>query len=177
MGTPRVIRHEVIQPLDQSIKYIALTKGQTAIVDASDYDWLMQWCWTAYWHPRTKSFYARRNKGGPSMHRIIMKAKSGDLLDHRNGTTLDNRRRNLRFATSAQNAQNRKVRVDSKSGHTGIAWNPAKGKWTAQIGVKGRNRYLGSFHEISDAIAARAKAAQETFGEFSYSHRLEPSNI
>ena len=40
-----VERHAVQQPADESVKLIPLTKGLNAIVDAHNYDWLMQWNW------------------------------------------------------------------------------------------------------------------------------------
>lgn len=176
MQKPRVVRHEVVQPPDQSIKYIALTKGQTAIVDAANYEWLKQWNWSAFWHPRTKTFYARRGHAGPLMHRVIFNAQPTQLLDHKSGDTLDNRRQNIRFATSSQNAQNRKTYSSNKSGHKGVYWNAANSKWVAQIGTNGRNKYLGSFMQQSEAIAARLIAEHENFGEFAFAHRLT-SNV
>ena len=38
-----VKRHDVVQPLDTSYRYIALTNHQNAIVDETDYEWLRQW--------------------------------------------------------------------------------------------------------------------------------------
>jgi hypothetical protein len=90
MAKFRVEREPVVQPLDESIKLIPLTKGQFALVDAADYDWLMQWPWNAYWHPRTKSYYARRAHG-PLMHRFILGLTDPKIKgDHRDGNTLNN---------------------------------------------------------------------------------------
>lgn len=51
------------------------------------------------------------------------------------------------------------------SGHTGVYWDKKNQKWIAQIGFKGKNRYLGSYHRYQDAVAAR-KRAEEMRDEF-----------
>ena len=40
------------------------------------------------------------------LHRIIMNAKKGDVIDHINHDTLDNRRENLRIVTHSENKRN-----------------------------------------------------------------------
>ena len=42
------------------------------------------------------------------MHRLIMDAKPGQMIDHINGDGLDNQRRNLWFCTPRDNARNNK---------------------------------------------------------------------
>ncbi len=81
--------------------------------------------------------------------------------DHRNGVRDNNRWTNLREATKAQSAQNRRVRSDNKSGHAGVAWVPLSSRWRAKITVKGKRTHLGHFDLIEDAIAAYAKAKAE----------------
>ena len=47
------------------------------------------------------------------LHRFVLDAGPGDLIDHKNGNGLDCRRENLREATTAQNAQNQRPRAVS----------------------------------------------------------------
>jgi hypothetical protein len=99
-------------------RLIPLTKGQFAIVDAADYEWLSQYRWRAFWDWHTKSYYARTYERGKNhetrrelrMHRLIVGLEIGDkrLPDHINHETLDNRRLNLRIATIEQSNQNRR---------------------------------------------------------------------
>ena len=89
-------------------------------------------------------------------HRLIWLLVFGEWpcrhIDHINGSRSDNRISNLRLATVAENAQNRKLRSDNKAGLTGVR---KQGKsWLAQISVKGKKTYLGSFGSISEAHAA-----------------------
>ncbi len=87
-------------------------------------------------------------------------------LDHRNGISDDDRIANLRCATSSQNAANRGIRRDNKSGFKGVGWHKSKGLWCARIGLNGRRKTLGYFDDPREAHVAYAKAAVETFGEF-----------
>ena len=50
---------------------------------------------------------------------------------------------------------------DKKSGHVGVIWHKGKGKWMAYIGRAGKQKYLGVFDNVKDAIAAREKAELE----------------
>jgi hypothetical protein len=68
------------------------------------------------------------------MHRLILDAKRGQLVDHIDGNGLDNRRINLRFVTAAQNILNR--RLISASGYKGIVWK--RDAWYGRIYVEGR---------------------------------------
>jgi hypothetical protein len=93
--------------------------GIWCLVDAEDYGWLVEKNWNVSWGSRTRwQLYAKRNVGVARatvrMHREIMiKAEPRDddivaalHVDHVNGCTLDNRRKNLRWATPAENRAN-----------------------------------------------------------------------
>lgn len=85
--------------------------------------------------------------------------------DHRNGNGLDNRRKNLRPCTHAQNCRNAKPRsVSSK--YKGVGWSRVHNKWRARIRVDGILKSLGVFTEEAQAARAYDRAAAEYFGEF-----------
>lgn len=78
-------------------------------------------------------------------------------IDHRDRNPLNNRIENLRPCTAKTNAQN-------------IDWGPERGitltdsgKWLAAIGVDNGKKYLGTYADKSDAIAARVAAEMELF--------------
>lgn len=88
------------------------------------------------------------------LHRYIMDAPKGTLVDHINGNKLDNRKCNLRFANKSQNAGNMKP----KKGYY-----PNNGRYAAQF----RKVHLGTFDTPEEASRAYRKAHKEFYGEFS----------
>lgn len=84
-------------------------------------------------------------------------------IDHISGNKSDNRISNLRDVTSAENARNRPLPIDSTSRHIGVSWDGRRCKWRAMVGVHGKNRHIGYFTDIEDAITARA-AAEVKYG-------------
>jgi hypothetical protein len=94
------------------------------------------------------------------MHRVILDvAEPRVLVDHINGDKLDNRRENLRFATTAENAQNRHRRqsTNPSSVYRGVTFHGEKGKWVARARLNGKLHHLGYFsdeHEAGAVVAA-----------------------
>jgi hypothetical protein len=164
-----VKRHAVSQPLDDSIRLIPLTRGQNAIVDVADFEFLSKWNWRAQWHINTNSFVACRN--GPNhsqikMHRIILNCPQGQVVDHRNHDTLDNRRQNLRIATGVQNNSNRRMTHANTSGYIGVSWKKQSKKWMASLTTERKQKHLGYFDSAKDAALVRDQAAKVHHGEF-----------
>lgn len=79
-------------------------------------------------------------------------------VDHINNDRADNRFCNLREATNAQNAQNRK-RKDNKSGFPGVR--KENNKWLAEIKLNYASRRLGLFDTPEQAYDAYLKAKHD----------------
>jgi hypothetical protein len=173
------------QPIDSApfelegemCRLIPLTKGQSAIVDAELYEWLMGWTWRAFWDWHTRSYYARtyeRGKGHGSrkelrMHRLILGIKQGEVAhpDHANHNTLDNRKSNLRLSSVCQNNQHRRTGKNNTSGHKGVSFIKAVNRWRATIDAFGIRKHLGTFTSLEEAVSKRQTAETELFGKFS----------
>jgi hypothetical protein len=170
-GKPQA-RQAIVQPLDKPYRFIALTQGKVAIVDAADFDFLSQWNWRA--QPSRGLFYVTRNgprvHGGKRatifMHEILLPCESGKKPDHKNRNPLDNRRENLRPSTHAQNKANGKKQRNNTSGFKGVSLEKRRGSWIAYIKLNQKRIYLGSFASAQQAAVAYDIAAIKYFGEF-----------
>ena len=156
--------------VEGALAYIPLTKGYEAIIDADDLHLVEGWNWSARVRPWTvyacRTAYKDGSKVDVKMHRVILDACDGEIVDHQNGDGRDNRRTNLRVATATQNAQNACKRKDNTSGFKGVGFNKAIGKWASYINVDGKRLHLGYHPEPEQAHAAYLKASAALHGEF-----------
>ena len=159
------VRVEPPKPPNDKVRYIALTRGKFAIVDKADYEWLNRHRWHASCFGGKT--YARRNTktGSIMMHRAILCAPKGLVVDHIDGNGLNNRRSNLRICTPWQNAQNSGPHGRG-SRFKGVY--PSGNKWYAVIKHKRQTHYLGTFDDELEAAKARDRAAYTLQGKFAY---------
>lgn len=87
-------------------------------------------------------------------------------IDHANTDSLDDRIENLRQATRNQQSMNMKVKRNNTSGHKGVHYDKARGKYMSFITINGKMKNLGRFDTIEEAIEVRRKRAKEIHGEF-----------
>lgn len=160
------------------MKQIPLTRGQFALVDDADYEWLMQWKWHAVW--MYKSYRAirkitlsghgkNRKREAILMSRLIMGLKKGDPrnADHHNHNTLDNQRHNLRVCTHQENQMNmRVIKKNTTSKYKGVFWVRSRQIWQAKIKHRGRQIYLGQYADEIEAARVVDAAAIKYRGEF-----------
>jgi hypothetical protein len=158
---------QVCQPEDKSIRFIPLTKGMVATVDACDYARISRHRWYAC--KRGEKYYARRQEKRRYiyMHREICRAAAGMVVDHIDGNGLNNRSSNLRLCTVRQNMWNRRP-TGGRSIYKGVCRRAGKKKWAAQISRRGRRYHVGYFDSEIEAAKAYDKKAKELFGEFAY---------
>jgi len=152
----------------EAVRFIELTWGKYAIVDAEDYDRLNSYKWCAV--KEGCSWYAKtfRRDGFPlPMHRLITGAPKGFFVDHENHNGLDNRKQNLRLCTRAQNNRNQRP-YGKTSRYKGVSRYKRTNRYIAAICYQGKRFHLGYFKDEIDAAKAYDKKARELFGRFAY---------
>ena len=152
------------------MKRISLSRGKFALVDNINYEYLNQWKW--YYN----NGYAARDQRNLItkkdtriyMHRIIMKAKKSENIDHVNHNGIDNQKRNLRKSTHEQNMHNMKSNKNSTSQYKGVCWAKNNKKWKVQINYNNKHIYLGYYTNEKVAAKVYDKAAIKLHKEFAY---------
>lgn len=148
------------------MKKLKLTTGEYALVDDNTFALLMQYKWT---QDRTRGGYVICTVDDVNerrMHRLIVGAKPGEVVDHIDGNPLNNQFSNLRICTPKENTRNRKLNKHSSSGYKGVFYRKDIERYTAQIRFNGKLKYIGCFIDKKDAAIAYNKVAKELFGEY-----------
>ncbi len=99
------------------------------------------------------------------LHRFIMGAVDGEIIDHINKDTLDNRRENLRFCTHAENMRNSKKRKHSKQKYKGVEKMPS-GRFRARIVLNKKHIHIGTYDTPEEAAFAYDKEATKLHKRF-----------
>lgn len=143
--------------------------GKPFLFDKEDYDKIKDRCWR-----EAKSGYnysaiqSGNKKDRVFLHNLVMEHNPSDgmVVDHINRDTMDNRKKNLRLCSVAENTNNRTIGRNNKSGILGVYWNNRQQRWIANIGYNKKLISLGAFHEFEDAIIARLNAECSLLGEY-----------
>lgn len=144
------------------MRKLRLTHGLHTLVDDDVYVWASKHRW--YAHFAKGKFYATRDtsNGKSALHREILKPGPGQLVDHRDGDSLDNQRHNLRRATPTENAANRGPAAGVQ--WKGVVYCKKRGAWRATV----RNQILGYFDTARAAAEVRDAKAKELYGDFAW---------
>lgn len=100
------------------------------------------------------------------LHRFIMDAPQGVLVDHINRNRLDNRLSNLRLVDAQRNSQNTGFYKNNKSGYMGVRWNKQRERWHSLLTIDKKVLHLGFFDNLEDAASCRYAAETQLLGEF-----------
>ena len=147
------------------------------LVDKEDTHLLKEFNWHLKFNTKTQSFYVWRNSKKfkvAALHRLIMCAADGEIVDHINHNTLDNRKSNLRICTNTENMRNSRVYKTSgkTSQYKGVHWRNDCNKYRAAIRVEKKLINLGNFEKEETAALEYNKAAIKYFGEFANINKL-----
>ena len=152
---------------DNSItKFDILSKrygNHGVIIDTEDYEKVKIYKWHVQFDNKENKLKRVVSSENKALHKIILNTDiiNNNVVDHKNGNVLDNRKCNLRICTISQNGANRGKQKNNKSGYKGVI-NICK----AVIRVKGERIELGFFKNAEEAAKAYNEAAIKYFGEF-----------
>ena len=146
-------------------KQIPLTRGQFAIVDDEDFEWMSKF----KWHCQPKSngrLYARTGTKKVYMHRVLLNASPDVYVDHIDGNGLNNTRANLRLCTREENQHNTPIRSDSTTGYKGVSFDKRRNRFSVEINKDKKRIRIGNFENVLDAARAYNEAAIKYHGQF-----------
>ena len=89
-----------------------------------------------------------------SLPNAIKKGYTVDRIDSSKGYT----KGNIRWASKTLQARNCKTSTTSKSGVSGVTWDTQRQKWFASITIDAKQKNLGRYLDLEDAINARKSA-------------------
>ena len=141
---------------NKNCQEIARTK-----IDLDDVPRVKEIKWGYHSGVRGKSVVAQ--KPHVVLHNYLLNhTDKSTVIMHKNGDNLDNRKINLFIVSQKEKQQNNKIAKNNKSGIPGVWWCKERNKWQAQIRVNNKNKSLGRFNTLEEAVAAR-KAAEKIY--------------
>lgn len=151
--------------LDNSIFIKSSNSDDYFRIDKEDYKKVKDYCWCSSHGYAMAPIRGLKNKF-VRMHRIIMNCGEQEdslVVDHINHDTTDNRKENLRIATTTQNNWN-----SINTCNSGIKYKPNKDVWSVFINYNLQRINLGEFNTYDEAQNIRHKAEKVFYVEFQY---------
>lgn len=152
------------------MRLIPLTQGMSAMVDDEDYQALSAFSWSISSRFSRSAYAIRGHRPGGGikttvqMHRQILGASKGQMVDHINHDTLDNRRSNLRIATRSENRRNSLKMPGMTSQYKGVY--RSGNRWRAEVTIGKVRAFKASFGSEVEAAIAYDREAIKHFGEY-----------
>lgn len=114
-------------------------------VDDDVWQWARRcrWCFKDNTHTYVQG-YGTGTKP-TSLHRQIVEAQKGDLVDHIDRNTLNNQLMNLRIVDKRTSNLNRGFPKNNKSGYIGVSFDKVKRLWVAQATIYNKKIWIGRY--------------------------------
>ena len=144
---------------------IQLPHGYVAVIDDDDEERVRQHRWRPLVQGRTAYAIARlpRLRGRQRtlyMHRLVVEAKRGERVEHRDCDGLNNTRANL-DVRSLLRAGRRLPAGVRLSTYQGVAWDAESGRWEVLLGPPGASVRIGLFSTEEETARAYDEVAFE----------------
>lgn len=117
---------------------------------------------SAYWVIKLNGIPYRRSQ-------IVVAVATGvwplEMVDHKDGNTLNDKAENLRHATAAQNAWNHRTRAKRSPLPMGVR-QLTSGRFQARVACHKKTFHLGPFDDVATAAAAYIEKRKELFNAY-----------
>lgn len=135
------------------------------LVDEEDFEYLSQFKWYLLKNINAKTFYATAwiGKKTVKMHRVIMRARSGVLVDHVDYNGLNNQKYNLRFCNHSQNVMN--TPKNNSTGFRGVV-RKCQNCYCARVVINKKRVIIGHYKTAQEAAIKYNEAAIKHYGSF-----------
>lgn len=156
------------------MRQIPLNHGYVALIDDEDEEFLSQFTWNSK-PDRCGLVYAVTNLIPPGgtrrlttvrMHKLLLPTTDGQLVDHINGDSLDNRRSNLRPVDRRLSTLNRRRRAGTGDLPKGVSL-VYGGKYRIRLG-RGGCLFQLQVDTLEEASAVAREQSLRLYGEYSY---------
>lgn len=167
------------------MKELVLKNGQIALVDNDIFEQVSQFTWSldyygyvARWFREPRTDKSKRGKLKQiRLQNVVLPKRKGFCADHKFHNLLDNRRSQLRYATSRTNGRNRRKQISPTSSRfkgVCLCRRLKIRKWAAMIGGRknGKQTHLGFFATEESAAAAYNRAAIRRFGRYACLNKI-----
>lgn len=150
------------------VAFVWCRENFEAIIDIEDLPLVEGKAWRLLTTRDGHAYAYTRSRDNPVllMHRMLMQSLPGEIVDHKDGDGLNNRRANMRHGSHSQNQANKAADRRSKIGLKGVT--QKRNRFKACITTKGRKIYIGSFATAEEAAAAYQGAAKILWGDFAF---------
>lgn len=138
------------------------------MVDDEDYDDLKKYKWHEDFHGyAVRATFIRGVRGGVKMHRSVLVAQKGQIIDHADRNKMNNQKSNLRFCSFSQNNHNRDKIKGARNRYVGVHLvTKRKDQWKVRICINGEYRQVGRFSSEIEAAKEYDRWARKTYGKF-----------
>jgi hypothetical protein len=151
---------------------VFLTNDEITVIDADDKrlirlfgTWIKHGNYVRVIRNATPGRKGERQK--ELLHRLIMYCPRNLTVDHIDGNPLNNRKSNLRLATTSENASNRR-KAPNKTGYIGVQFvgSCRRNPWRVYVAHKMKKTFLGYFPTAEVAARAYDEKAKQLKGDF-----------
>lgn len=149
------------------IAFVPLRKGinpPLAMIDAEDAPIIgaYNWCLDSKGYVQ-RGYGPKGRVRNQHLHRVILGARDGTIVEHINGNPLDNRRGNLRFVTAITNSANNVAARSADAAPSGVIWNGLRKRFhvwvkSSEPGFSNNHFFLGEFYTKDEADRVYAQA-------------------